>query len=567
MPEFFIDYLGKIKLNFKFPASLTTEICEQSSDSISAALCESYTTLQSQPSSQDHLISLVTYLLLLKEYSSCIQLYKVLKISNPILSYNISLASTYTGEYKLGLYLIQCADTKDPSYLLLEVYLNYLLSNDTKALELFSSYQNQYISHSRTQTILLKPKKNILSQSNPRKTPIPLKVPQNPHHQRIKTMDYTALSTSPSFIFPYLKHKKQAKTPVIFNTQSKIQRKASLFSHKTPGLNQLSIFTEPIFNSIDSKYSIVTEPLFKTTEPKYTLKKLPDPTKPESPADKDLKTLSKISLQKIKVHYLTSNKNLSQVFNLVKKLKFFQQYSEEISLKLLNCAVYQFFSAGQIIFKENEFADKFFVILQGSVSILQEYKGLNIYLNSRYDGDTIGEYALARGSIEKKEAKRSATCIAGESLYTLYISSESYNEIMNTYADNESSVISFLKTIQLFEHIPKIDLAHMANCLHPKHFFFENEILALGEKPKGLYVIASGRVKAIYKNKIIELPPGFYFGQRVIVSDPKPSTCQVISNAVDTTILIIEPYHMSLIYKPMREITLKLLSKSLQQDL
>ena len=565
MPEFFIHYLGKIKLDFKFPTSQTTEI---SPDSIPTALCESYIALQSLPSSQDHLITLITYLLLLKEYSSCIQLNKVLKISNPILSYNLSLASTYTGEYKLGLYLIQCASTRDPSYLLLEVYLNYLLSNDTRALELFSSYQKQYIVHSRTETTLIKPiKKKILSQSNPRKTPMPSKPSQNPHHQRLKTMEYNAISSSPSLIFPHLKHKRPVKTPALFNTQPKIQRKASLLSRNTPGLNQLPIFTEPIFSSIDSKYTMNTEPFFSRQESKDIFIKFPDSPKNQSPADMDLKTLSKVALQKIKFHYSTSNKNLFQVLLFVKKLKFFQQYSDEICLRLLNCAVYQFFSAGQIIFKENDFADKFFVILQGSVSILQEYKGLNIYLNSRYDGDTIGEYALARGSIEKKEAKRSATCMAGESLHTLCISSESYNEIMDTYADNESSVISFLISIQLFEHIPKIDLAHMANCLHPKHYSFENEILALGENPKGLYLIASGRVQAIYKKKILELPPKYYFGQTVIINGPKPSPCQVISNAVDTTIIIIEPYHMSLIYKPMREITLKLLSKSLQQDL
>lgn len=555
MPEFFIDYLGKISLEFKFPELSMN--CLKDSNSILEAACESYSALQSSPSTETNQITHITYLLLLKEYSSCIQLYKELKISSAILNYNISLSSVYTGEYKFGLYLVQCIPTKDPSFLLLEVYLNYLLHNDTKTLELFSQYQNQYISQSKSQAIIPKPKK-FFSQSNSRKTPIQLKKSSN--HEHTKTLDFTTLSTSPSNIF-YNKQRRKLIRPapncqkeLIIMRKSSVKSSTKSFfrSKKTLGLNQHSIYTQPLFDYVDRK---------------FTLKKFPDFPKLESPKDLGLKMLTKSELQKIKNHYLTPYKNLKQVHLILKKLKFFQQYTDEICLKLLNCAFYMFFSPGQVIFKEKEYADKFYVILQGSVSVLQEYKGLDIYLNSRYDGDTIGEYALARGSIEKTEAKRSASCVAGESLHTLYINSQDYTEIMNSTADNESFVICFLRTVQLFEHIPKIDLAHMANCLHPKHYFFENQILAVGEVPKGLYIVASGRVKAIYRKKVVELPPKYFFGQNAIVGKAKASSCRVISNAVDTTIIIIEPYHIELIYKPMRQITLNLISKSLSQDL
>jgi CRP-like cAMP-binding protein len=259
--------------------------------------------------------------------------------------------------------------------------------------------------------------------------------------------------------------------------------------------------------------------------------------------------------------------NLNQLHSILRKLKFFKQYSKDRCFELLEHSTYQFFHQGEVIFKEGDFADKIFVILQGSVSVQQEYKGLNIYVNSRYDGDTIGEYALARGSVEKSFAKRSATCIAGESLHTLFITSDDYMEIMNKAADNENAIIAHLKEFRLFQHIQNVDLAYLANCLHVTVYAFEECILQAGLVPKGLYLIVNGRVKAVYKNKVVELPPKYFFGQKVMLGEFKPSSCQILSNAVETSIILIEPSLIGLIYKQVRDITMSILALHEKQDL
>ena len=398
---------------------------------------------------------------------------------------------------------------------------------------------------------------HYFTKSLPKNPPKPVR-PGRPdstmkRYEIFKTTDPT-MTTSASYGNLALSKSKIYK-PVVKEFEKRLKTRDSkkpTIKNPSPGLNQLTLHTESLPELPNISYELKSFPEFPTMK---------------SPKELGLSTLTKSSLSKVINYFNKLHNNLDQVFEILSKLKFFQQYSKEICNDLLKVATYQFFEQGEVIFKEGDFADKIFVILQGSVSVQQEYKGLNVYVNSRYDGDTIGEYAIARGNVEISFARRSATCAAGESLHTLFITADDYSEIMNKSADNESAVIKHLKSFRLFEHIPSIDLAYMANCLHVRVYNFEEVILEAGQMPKGLYLIVSGTVKLVYRKRVMELPPKYFFGQKILLGEYKSSPCQVLSNAVETSIILIEPNLFGLIYKPMRDITMSLLTRYQKQDL
>ncbi|OMJ68651.1 hypothetical protein SteCoe_33844 [Stentor coeruleus] len=559
MPEFFIRYIGKIKLDFKIhdfsqddPETVRKAAKDYAENNIISALNTYFQSFATFTNTEKIFNNFIVCLIRIKDYSSSVILFQKLGIISPILAFNIAFACIYTLQYKLGMYILDNAFQEDSDFVLMKVYLLYLLSNDAKALELYSKYQKLSVKKIKSQAILI-PKTRAVSRTGQRKTP--LKKISN-HQMSINLHKKGSLSMTISTIpiilgiTQEMKSTKKDLKPLL-KARIKLPKKLSLKGNKKLGLNMDMIHSETLPD---------------LNLPVITFSKPPDLPDVKTPSDSQYFTLTKKAIEKL-IKSLSGEKDLELAYKIVKRLKFFQQYTEKVCLMLLDVSEYIYFQQGQIIFREGDFADGIYVILEGSVSVQQEYKGMSFVVNSRYDGETIGEYAIARGSVDINEAKRSATCIAGEKTHMLKIISEKYAEVMNSQNDNESELLKFLKKIVFFEHIPPVDLAYLANTLHPQKYFFEHEVLGFGEIPKGLYIIMQGRLKAIYKKKEIELPPKYFFGQKILVGETEKSKCRVISNAVESLVLILQPNHFDLIYRPLREIALAKLAKHIDYDL
>lgn len=559
MPEFFMHYIGKVKLNFKVhdfsqddPEMVRKAAKDYAENNIISALNIYFQSFATYKNTEKILNNFIVCLLRIKDYSSSVILYQKLEIASPILAFNIAFACIYTLQYKLGMYILDNAFEEVPDFVLMKVYLLYLLNNDTKALELYSKYQRMSIKKIRSQAILI-PKTRAVSRIGQRKTPLK----KISHHQisidlHKKGSLSMTMSTTPTILgITQVMQKAKRELKPLLKARIKMPKKPSFKGNKKIGLNMDMIHSETLPD--------LTLPVISFSKP-------PDLPDVKTPSDSQYLTLTKKAIEKL-IKSLSGEKDLELAYKVVKRLKFFQQYTEEICLKLLGVSQYVYYEQGQIIFREGDFADSIYVILEGSVSVQQEYKGMSFVVNSRYDGETIGEYAIARGSVDINEAKRSATCFAGETTHMLKIVSEKYAEVMNSQNENESELLKFLKQIIFFEHIPPVDLAYLANSLHPRKYFFEHEVLGLGEIPKGLYIIMQGRLKAIYKKKEIELPPKYFFGQKILIGETTKSKCRVISNAVESLVLILQPNHFDLVYRPLREIALARLAKYIDNDL
>ncbi|CAG9332473.1 unnamed protein product [Blepharisma stoltei] len=302
----------------------------------------------------------------------------------------------------------------------------------------------------------------------------------------------------------------------------------------------------------------------------------------------DSHILSLQSLQFIIGEMKKPVRDIEKIYNMTRRLKFFLQYKADIVKQMLRVGEYEFYSKGQIIFREGELGKHLYVILRGSIGVQKESKKpgeLAYIINSRYDGEVIGEYAIVRGNVNNAAAQRSATCFAAEACHMIKIAAEDYVFAVSANIDIESKILHFLNGLGPFEHIAPIDLALLANTLNKEYFGLDAVVLGAGMIPKGMYIVYSGRVKITYpfktpkysknsnkityKNSIKDfyLPRGSYFGQRILLGEYQPAKYSVISDSAQTSVLVITTHEFNLLYNPNKEDTINYLSKSHQFDI
>ncbi|CAG9312802.1 unnamed protein product [Blepharisma stoltei] len=281
------------------------------------------------------------------------------------------------------------------------------------------------------------------------------------------------------------------------------------------------------------------------------------------------------------------DRDVDTMYDLTRHLKFFIQYKADIVKQMLRVANYEFYNKGQMIFKEGDVGRCLYVVLRGSIAVQQEPIRLGempYIVNSRYDGEVIGEYAIVRGNINNANDKRTASCFSGEKCHLIKITAEDYMKSVRANIDVGSKILTFLCGLGPFEHIPSIDLALLANTLNKVSYGLEEPVLEANSIPKGMFIVYQGRVKITYpakiaqysesKNKIsykmsmkdFQLPRGSYFGQRVLAGDRTPAKYSVISASAQTSILAITPHEFSLLFT-FKDETLKYLTSSPQFDL
>ena len=100
-------------------------------------------------------------------------------------------------------------------------------------------------------------------------------------------------------------------------------------------------------------------------------------------------------------------------FSILRRLKFFHDFSQSEILEVLRASTWQDYTEGEEIVKEGEMDDRFYVIVSGSVAVMRNTKSVG-QLDS---GDCFGETSYVRG------AKRQATIKALTDVTLMKVSS------------------------------------------------------------------------------------------------------------------------------------------------
>ena len=108
-----------------------------------------------------------------------------------------------------------------------------------------------------------------------------------------------------------------------------------------------------------------------------------------------------------------SRMNQQEQFSLLRRLKFFHEFSHAEIMEVMRASHWQDYSAGEEIVKEGEMDDRFYIIVSGNCAV--ERNGGSVGLLSM--GECFGETSYVQG------AKRSATIRATDGVTVLKVSS------------------------------------------------------------------------------------------------------------------------------------------------
>jgi hypothetical protein len=115
--------------------------------------------------------------------------------------------------------------------------------------------------------------------------------------------------------------------------------------------------------------------------------------------------------QKLRAQY--NRIDQQEQFSLLRKLKFFHEFSHSEIWEVLRASSWQDYADAEEIVKEGEMDDRFYIIVQGRCAVARLGKPLG-YLDT---GDCFGETSYVRG------AKRTATIVAAAPVVVMKVSS------------------------------------------------------------------------------------------------------------------------------------------------
>lgn len=115
--------------------------------------------------------------------------------------------------------------------------------------------------------------------------------------------------------------------------------------------------------------------------------------------------------QKLRERYSRIDQN--EQFGVLRKLKFFHEFSHSEIWEVIRASQWQDYAEGEEIVKEGEMDDRFYVVVQGECLVERHGRRIGVLEN----GDCFGETSYVQG------AKRTATVRAGAAVTVLKVSS------------------------------------------------------------------------------------------------------------------------------------------------
>ncbi|CAD8181144.1 unnamed protein product [Paramecium octaurelia] len=217
------------------------------------------------------------------------------------------------------------------------------------------------------------------------------------------------------------------------------------------------------------------------------------------------------------------------IAEIAQQIKFLSQYKKKPDfLELCKNLYLKTYEKRQYIFKQGDQGDAFYVILNGSVKVyIDEPTEFKNFMQLKEiaqlgKGDAFGEISLLYNS------KRTATVIANERSDLIVLEKDAFQEYMKTIDNtNEMKTVALNRLLQFLESLPVFQmfnkdlLVQLCTKCQIQMYPSQQILLKQGVEPTHMYIIKSGRVKAIKKIKwnLEDYPSSLIRGQTTSSTD------------------------------------------------
>lgn len=184
-----------------------------------------------------------------------------------------------------------------------------------------------------------------------------------------------------------------------------------------------------------------------------------------------------------------------QLFETFMKLDFFSEILKEKGVEclfeLLKYISLQSFPSNSLVFEQNCFGSKYYIILKGKVSVSTNPASFLITEKPEKtiiaEGGAFGELALITGKPRTATVKCEEDCLFG------VLDKRNFQTVMNSLHLKEiNEKIEFLKNIPLFTNLSTKILTSLVYSLEPKIYYKGNVLYKEMEVPIGIFVVKSG---------------------------------------------------------------------------
>ncbi|KPL20187.1 MAG: hypothetical protein AMJ93_12565 [Anaerolineae bacterium SM23_84] len=221
---------------------------------------------------------------------------------------------------------------------------------------------------------------------------------------------------------------------------------------------------------------------------------------------------------------------------LLRRMPLFATMDEEEINLLLSPLKAEHYSPGQVIIRQGDKGDKFYIIAQGHLEVTQrDERGVSEVVNQLDRGDYFGELALLR------DAPRNATCRATVPTKVLSLMRDDFDRLVKARfalrekVDRSIAWADLLRRMPLFAELDAQQIQLIAAQLREETYEPGAVIMRQGEIGETFCVIESGRVQVSVtqdggKKVVAERGPGEYVGEIALLLEvPRTATITALS--------------------------------------
>lgn len=230
--------------------------------------------------------------------------------------------------------------------------------------------------------------------------------------------------------------------------------------------------------------------------------------------------------------------------NVLRRVPLFVTVTDEELDNIANHLKQERFPAGEIVIREGEAGDKFYILERGKASVWRyDEDQVERKIDEKGPGQFFGEVALV------SNAPRNATVRADTPISTLVLDYSDFNKCVRQYINLANQVDEhvkhswLLRGMPIFDELSSQDLDQLATWLEPQELKAGEVLFYEGDPGDKFYIVESGEVviSRVVDDQPVEISrrgPGDYFGEIALLQD-RPRTA-TISASQDTHLLSLK---------------------------